>query len=174
MNRAASRCIALIGYRGSGKSTLGARLAEALARPFFDLDREIELAQGRSIAALFREEGEPAFRQIEAETLAGIIVRPGIVLAPGGGIVERRENRDLLRAKAFTIHLDVPTATLLARLSGSDRPKLTTLALEDEVRTLLERRGPLYRECADVVLAIPDGESVAVTVSRLRELALAS
>ena len=159
-------CIALLGFRGAGKSTLGARLAAELRRPFFDLDREIELAQGRTIAALLAD-GEPGFRQIEAETLEGIVARPGIVLAPGGGIVERVDNRLLLRRQAHSILLDVPAEVLLARLAGSARPRLTSLPFEEEVRTLLARRLPLYRECAAQVLAIEAGESIETTISRL-------
>jgi len=163
--------IALIGFRGSGKSTLGARLAAELKRPFFDLDREIEVAQGRTIAALFREEGEAAFRRIEAETLEGIAARPGIVLAPGGGAVELAESRLLLRHRCRSIYLDVPIVELVARLSaGGGRPALTELPLGDEVALVAARRDPLYLESAELVLKIAPGESEATTYSRLREL----
>ena len=177
-------CLALLGYRGAGKSTLGARLAEGLRRPFFDLDREIEMAQGRTIAALFRDEGEAAFRRIEAETLDGIVARgllarPGIVLAPGGGIVETPANRALLRTRCCAIYLDVPAAVLLARLEGqaahgAERPRLTALPLAEEVRTVLARRDPLYRECARHVLTIAAAESVDDTIRRVRGLFAAS
>lgn len=166
----ASRCVALVGFRGAGKSTLGARLAADLRLPFFDLDREIELAQGRSIAAIFRAEGEAAFRAIEAETLAGIAVRPDLVLAPGGGVVERAENRELLRTRCRAVYLDVPAAALTARLAAGARPALTTLPPDEEVRTLLARRDPLYRECAACVLDVGADESAEATYSRLREL----
>ncbi len=139
-----------------------------MKRPLFDLDREIELAQGRSIAALFREEGEVAFRQIEAETLDGVIVRPGIVLAPGGGVVERPDNRALLREHAFALFLDVDEGALIARLRGSsNRPPLTALDAEEEIRTVARRRRPLYQECAELTLSIPPNESVAQTWERL-------
>ena len=171
MKSAASHCIALVGFRASGKSTLGARLAEELRRPFFDLDREIELAQGRSVTALFRDDSEPAFRRIEAETLAGVIVRPGIVLAPGGGAVELASNRELLRARAFVVHLDVAVAELIVRLrNGAARPRLTGLAFEDEARAVVARRAPLYRECADAVLEVGAGESIETTWTRLGSL----
>jgi shikimate kinase len=164
MKSAASHCIALVGHRAAGKSTLGARLAAELKRPLFDLDREIELAQGRTIAALFRDEGEAAFREIEAQTLEGVIARPGIVLAPGGGAVERLESRRLLAQRAAVVHLDVPAAALVERLrAAGPRPRLTELSLEEETRTLLERRAPLYRECADVVVAVDVAEKVETT-----------
>jgi shikimate kinase len=165
------RCIALLGFRGAGKSTLGSRLALELARPFFDLDAEIEQAQGRSVAAIFREDGEAAFRRVESETLEGVVVRPGIVLATGGGIVEAAGNRKLLRERAFSIFLDVPAPALARRLAaGALRPRLTDLDLEEEVEMVLARRRPLYSECADRVLGIGLEESVAATFSRWRAL----
>jgi shikimate kinase len=166
-----NRPIALLGMRGSGKSTLGALLAESLRRPFFDLDRELELAQGRSVAAILREDGEAAFRALEAETLAGIVPRQGTVLATGGGIVERDENRTLLRSSCRTIWLDVPVDALVRRLAEQGgRPPLTALAWDEEVRTLATRRAPLYREAATDVLAIARDESVESSISRLRTL----
>ncbi len=164
----ARHCIALVGFRGSGKSVLGARLAAGLRRPFFDLDREIELAHGRSIRDLFRD-GETAFRELEAETLAGVIPRPGIVLAPGGGAILRRASRDLLRARSFCLFLDVPEEELVARLGdGAGRPPLTNLPLAEEVRTILRQRRPLYLECADAVVEVAAGEPVDATFLRMR------
>jgi shikimate kinase len=165
----ARRCIALVGFRGSGKSVLGARLAAELRRPFFDLDREIELAQGRTIGALFRDDGEPAFRELEAETLAGVVARPGIVLAPGGGAILRPDSRALLRERSFCVYLDVAEAEILARLGdGGGRPRLTRLPFDDEVRTVSRQRRPLYLECADAVVEVAAGEAVDATFLRLR------
>jgi shikimate kinase len=165
------RCIALVGFRGCGKSVLGARLAERLARPFFDLDREIEMAQGRTIRDLFERDGEPAFRRIEAETLAGILARPGIVLAPGGGAVLARESRDLLRSRSFCVFLDVSVDVLQGRLAdGAGRPRLTNLPFADEVREVVRQRRPLYRECADAILEVGADESVDETFRRLHAL----
>jgi len=164
----ARHCIALVGFRGSGKSVLGARLAAELKRPFFDLDREIELAQGRTIRDLFRA-GEEAFRDLEAETLEGVLPRPGIVLAPGGGAVLRRESREQLRSRSFCVFLDVPEDVLVARLGdGGGRPRLTSLPFAEEVRTVARQRRPLYLECADAVVAVVAGESTDTTFLRLR------
>jgi shikimate kinase len=171
MRSKARRCIALIGPRGSGKSELGARLATKRARPFFDLDREIELAQGRTIGALFEQEGEAAFRAIEAETLAGVIVRPGIVLAPGGGAILSPGSRELLRQESFCVFLDVATAALEERLAaGPARPRLTDLPFAAEIRELARRRRPLYLECADAILTVAGGESVEESFRRLDEV----
>jgi len=164
----ARHCIALVGFRGAGKSVLGALLAAELKRPFFDLDREIELAQGRSIRDLFRA-GEEAFRDLEAETLEGVLPRPGIVLAPGGGAVLRPESRARLRSRSFCVFLDVPEDELVARLGdGGGRPRLTSLPFAQEVRTVARQRRPLYLECADAVVAVAAGESADATFLRLR------
>lgn len=171
MRSKARHCIALIGPRGAGKSELGARLAAKRARPFFDLDREIELAQGRTIRSLFEQEGEEAFRALEAETLEGVIVRPGIVLAPGGGAVLRPESRALLRSGSFCLFLDVAPDVLLARLAaGPERPRLTDLPLADEIRELAGRRRPLYLECADAILTVSGDESIDESFERLDEV----
>jgi shikimate kinase len=171
MKSQARHCVALVGLRGSGKSELGAHLAARLARPFFDLDREIELAQGRTIAALFEREGEAAFRELEAETLAGVIVRPGIVLAPGGGAVLRAESRQLLKLRSFCVFLDVATDVLEARLEiGAARPRLTSLPFAEEIRAVARQRRPLYLECADAVLEVGADETVDESFRRLGAL----
>jgi shikimate kinase len=100
-----------------------------------------------------------------------VIVRSGIVLAPGGGIVERAGNRELLRDRCRTIWLDVPAEVLIERLGGpGQRPPLTSLPWDDEVRTLVARRAPLYRECAHRVLAIAAEDSIETTFARLLEV----
>jgi shikimate kinase len=157
--------------RGCGKSELGARLAARLARPLFDLDREIELAQGRTVRALFEQEGEAAFRRIEAETLEGVIVRPRIVLAPGGGAVLAARSRELLKRRSFCVFVDVPADLLEERLkAGTERPRLTDLPFADEIREVARRRRPLYLECADAILAVERGDSVEESFRRLGEL----
>jgi shikimate kinase len=111
---------------------------------------------------------------VEAETLEGVVARPGIVLAPGGGAVERSESRILLRRLCRVVYLDVAPEILIGRLEDGDRPPLTGLPLDEEVRTLRARRDPLYRECAQQVLVVSDDEPASTTYSRLRDLLLAS
>src|SRR5689334_13470824 len=90
--------LALVGYRGTGKTTVGRIVAERLGRPFFDADRVLEEREGRPIASLFAEGGEASFRDREEETLRDLTAdRPGSVLATGGGAILREGNRLALR-----------------------------------------------------------------------------
>jgi shikimate kinase len=97
--------IALIGYRGTGKTTVAQQLALRLGWDWVDADVELELRAGKSIAAIFADDGESAFRDLEATTLDDLIRRDRTVLALGGGIVLRPENRALLRPASLPLHL---------------------------------------------------------------------
>src|SRR5579871_3485016 len=88
--------IALIGYRGVGKTTVAQRLALALGWQWVDADVELELEAGRSITEIFASEGEPAFRERENQILARLVERPQTVVALGGGVVLRADNRQLM------------------------------------------------------------------------------
>jgi shikimate kinase/3-dehydroquinate synthase len=131
---------------GAGKSTVGARVAELAARPFVDLDRLIERRHG-PIPELF-ERGEPQFRRIEEETLAEVLAGPDAVIALGGGAVLSPPSRERLRARAFTVYLDVALETAWARVRGSDRPLAQH---EDDFRRLYESRQSAYAKAADAV-----------------------
>lgn len=154
-NRAETGGIALIGYRAAGKSSVGARLAGLLDRPFVDLDQAIEERASRSIARIFETDGEDAFRELEQEVLVEqVSSQPNCVLATGGGIVLRASNRRVLRGFGLVVWLDADAETLVARLKVDPRgrPSLTALGLIEEVAAVLSERRPLYQECADLVL----------------------
>jgi shikimate kinase/3-dehydroquinate synthase len=129
---------------GSGKSTVGARVAELTRRSFVDLDGLIEKRHG-PIPELFRR-GEPEFRKIEEETLAEVLAGPEAVIALGGGAVLSPLNRERLGARAFTVYLDVAVETAWERVRGSDRPLAQR---EDEFRRLYESRQAVYANAAD-------------------------
>src|SRR6516162_10018276 len=114
--------LALVGTRGSGKTTVGQILAERLVRPFLDADVELEGKLGRSIAALFAEEGEPAFRDWEERVLHELTTgHPEAILATGGGVVLREANRKALRSFGFVVWLRADPGTASARLRADRR-----------------------------------------------------
>ncbi len=149
--------IALVGYRGSGKTSIGVALAHALGWRFIDTDAVVSEQEGGDIARIFRERGEAYFRTKESEALIASLTGTNVVIATGGGIVESPDNRALLHGKAFTVYLSASVETLLSRIDGTDRPPLTGLPMKDEVRTVVERRMPYYREAAHAVVDTGQG-----------------
>lgn len=151
------RRILLIGPRGSGKTTVGRRLAARLAWSFVDADELLEAREGRSVAAIFAADGEAGFRDRESVLLSELAQKPDHVIATGGGIVLRPENRRTLRVAGFCIWLTADPTTLWARIqadpaTAARRPALTPLLGRAEVERLLTEREPLYREVAHLVV----------------------
>ena len=142
----ADKHLALIGFMGAGKSTLGRVVAERIGRLFVDLDEEIERKARTSVAELFAE-GEAAFRALE-ETLAAEILGRGdpVVAALGGGAVLSEQTRAMLRTRALSVLVDVDVGDAWERVRGGNRPLAKD---EGEFHTLFEQRRPLYEEVAD-------------------------
>lgn len=137
--------VILIGMPGSGKSTVGRALAEALGRPFVDLDAEIVRAAGCSIPELFQQGGEPHFREWERRIVAEQGKRSGLVIATGGGVVLDRRNYDPLRQNGCLLFLRRP----LDKLATEGRPLSTDRAA---LEAMYEKRLPLYRAFAGAVI----------------------
>lgn len=149
--------LALVGYRGTGKSTVGRIVAERLGRPFADADAVLEARLGRTIAELFASEGEAFFREEEERTLAELVERRGLVLATGGGVVLRAANRGRLRRFGRVVWLRALPEVIAERLRGDDRtavlrPALTSAGTLEEIERVLADREPWYREVADVII----------------------
>ena len=144
--------VAIVGYMGSGKTTVGRSLAGALGQEFVDLDRALAKRAGKSIPEIFAEGGEEHFRDLEhrvlRESLEGGTAG---VLACGGGVVVRPENRALLRGTT-TVFLREDTEVLYRRTRGPSRP-LRAESREEFERRYAERL-PLYREVADVEVEV--------------------
>ncbi|MFI0545913.1 MAG: shikimate kinase [Brachymonas sp.] len=143
--------IALVGLPGSGKSTISRQLGRLLQCPVLDTDAVIEEYIGCSIAYYFEREGEAAFRDLESKTLAETLELRGrsAVIATGGGIVLRAENRAVLRSNAYTVYLHAEPEQLLARLKNDrSRPLLQNTHLPDKLRSLYAQRHKLYQEVA--------------------------
>lgn len=148
----------LIGYRGSGKTTVGRLVAERLGRPFLDADVVLEERYGQTIREIFAAEGEGDFRDKESAVLADLCTRTDAVIATGGGVILRDVNRGLLRRNGFVAWLTAEPQTLLERIRGDPttaqrRPALSGGGL-GEIEQLLAVRGPLYRACADVIVPV--------------------
>lgn len=156
-----SQNVILIGYRGTGKSTVARRLSLALGWDWIDADVELELKAGKSIAAVFAEDGEQVFRDLESRLLIELTRRSRTVLAVGGGAVLRKENRAAMRDSGKVVWLRANPGTILARVAGDAstadrRPNLTTAGGLAEVEQLLALRTPLYAECADATIDTDD------------------
>ena len=148
MATALDRHLALIGFMGAGKTTLGARAADLIGRQFWDLDREIEQSVRRSIPDLFRREGgETQFRLLEAEeTMRTLKREKPAVVALGGGAIETPAIREALREHALTVLIEVDPDAAWNRVADSARP----LAKDPQrFRELYDRRRGLYEEAAD-------------------------
>ena len=157
----------LVGFMGSGKSTVGRRLAARLGVPFVDLDEAFEAMAGETIRATFETRGEAWFRQREAELLRGTADLPAAVVALGGGTFVFPENAAFVRRHGVSVFLDVPFEALSARLGGkaADRPLFRSV---EEARQLYETRRPFYR-MADLTVSVSPDTTVDDLVQRIAE-----
>jgi shikimate kinase len=168
--------VTLIGYRATGKTTLAKLLAERLGWDWIDADVEIEHRAGKSIAKIFAEEGEPAFRDLEARVIADLCQREHLVLAAGGGAPLRLESRQAMRQAGQVVWLMARPETIWARMSGdattaSRRPSLTGQNPWDEIVQLLQVREPIYRETAHFAIDTEGKSPTELTAEILTQLA---
>ncbi len=149
--------IVLIGYRATGKSTLARLLAQRLGWEWIDGDVEVERRAGKAIARIFAEDGEPAFRDLEAQVTCELCRRDRLVLAAGGGAPLRPETRQAMRVGGKVVWLVARPETILDRMSADPttpgrRPSLTGRGQLEEIVHLLAVREPIYRQTADLVV----------------------
>lgn len=149
--------ITLIGYRGTGKSTLAAPLAQRLGWCWIDADVELERRAGRTIKQIFETDGEPEFRRLERELLAELLQQDRLVVAAGGGAILNEATRHDLKTSGPVIWLQASADVVERRLAtdpttGQRRPNLTASGGRDEIERLLKIREPLYRECSTIVV----------------------
>lgn len=136
---------------GTGKSTIGHGLSKRLDWPFIDSDHEVVEAAGLSIPEIFSLHGENSFRDLETETLAGLVQQTNRVIATGGGIIQREANRRLIAENSFVIWLTASHEAILERvLRNRNRPLVQTADPAQTVRDLLRQREPLYAEIANL------------------------
>lgn len=160
---------AFVGMMGSGKTSIGRLFAARAGLPFLDSDAEIERRAGRTVRAIFAEQGEAAFRIIERDTIAESLACAPLVLATGGGAMAEPETRALLLARSCTIWLDAPAEILFARISRTtERPLLGS---SEAFAALLESRRSAYAEAALRIDAIGAPEVIlARVIQGIREV----
>ena len=147
----------LIGYRGSGKTTVAAELGQLLGWKWLDADDEIERRAGKTIKEIFAFSGEQSFRDLEAAVVADLATRTSHVVALGGGAVLREESRLAIRGSGKVVWLQASPEVLFQRISGDAstaerRPNLTATGGLAEVERLLAIRTPIYAACADLTV----------------------
>lgn len=145
------KSIVLVGFMGSGKSTVGRALHQRLGYPLVDMDQWIEQRARKSIAAIFADEGEQAFRDMETSLLEELDepAAPRRIISTGGGVIGREENRVLLRRLGYVVWLHAPMEVILERTAKNrERPLLHTDDPAARIAALMEARKPLYEEVA--------------------------
>lgn len=155
-----TRNIFLVGMPGAGKSTVGRLLAGALGQTFIDSDEEIVQRNGVEIATIFEIEGEAGFRERETAVINALTSKSPIVLATGGGAILREDNRRILRERGLVVYLRASLDMLEARTQKKHgngtttrvRPLLEGPNRRAALESLLKLRGPLYEQCAHLVV----------------------
>ena len=149
--------IVLIGFRGTGKSTVGRLLAKRLERDFIDSDKYIEDSTGKTIKSIFEEDGEEGFRTIEVDTIAELSKADNKVISAGGGAVLREGNVRNLKDNGFLVLLEATPEIIHNRIAQDknttqQRPSLTDKKPLDEIKHLIEQREHAYKNAADYTI----------------------
>lgn len=150
--------IILIGFMGSGKSSVGVRLSYQMKRTMIDTDKWIEQKHKRTVSEIFAHSGEASFRDMETDCLKELIRQADKqIISVGGGLPLRKENHGLLKELGVVLYLKVTPETVYQRLKAdTTRPLLQVEDPEKKIRTLLEERAPIYEACADIVLDVSE------------------
>jgi len=169
--------IILVGFMGTGKTTIGRALADRLKRAFIDMDVELEARAGKPIPRIFAEDGEAVFRRMERDLVVELAGRPvrhslggggsNLVIAAGGGIVLNPDNIRDFSATGRVICLQAAPDEILRRVAGSShRPLLEQGAKDERIRNLLRQRQPLYDAIA--IRVDTTGQTVDQIIARIQ------
>ena len=163
----------LTGFMGVGKSKIGLILAQRMGRFFFDTDQMVELRAGKSVAAIFADEGEEYFRQLEHSCVLAISDRSDVVVALGGGAITRQNNVEAVRRKGVLVCLEASVDTIFARVDRrNDRPLLAGLGPEEKrakIVQMLDERAPFYDQ-AHIKLRTSETQAPEDTAQQLIKL----
>ena len=160
------RPIVFFGMMGSGKTTIGKKLAMDLNLSWVDTDLYIENTKHQSISSIFETQGESYFRDCETNALQQLINHPGVI-STGGGIIVRQENRQLLTEHTLVIFLETEITTLIKRLDINNRPLLQNEMIETKLTSLYKARENFYRDCAHITVKT-DHLTVAEVVEQIK------
>ncbi len=161
--------IFLIGMMGTGKTTVGRKLAEQICYPWVDIDQQLEKDFGFTIAEYFQRYGEEAFRQQESHMLQKLVHQSPSVITTGGGIVLREENRSLMVKHGRVVHLTAHLEELIRRLQGDQSRPLLAGNLEKRIQQLMIERAALYQSTAHVTIDTTN-QSPCSIVSEVKRL----
>ena len=164
--------ITLIGYRGSGKSSVARLLATTLEMPWVDSDDVIEERTGRSIREIFSRDGESAFRRSEQDVIRELTGRDSLVIAAGGGAILTAENRRRMKEAGPVVWLQASTEQLAERIQQDEttadrRPSLTGQSVSEEIKTVLNSRLMQYQDAATITINT-DGLSLDQVTAEIR------
>lgn len=141
-----NRAIALIGFMGTGKTTIGSLLAKKTGFLFVDTDATIEKKEGRKISEIFAKDGETYFRKLETETLQAVLTKDKQIISTGGGIILKAENRQLLQNHSYLICLRASPEVIYQRTKeDKNRPLLMGVDPKKQIEALLSKRQAAYR-----------------------------
>ena len=153
-------CVFLVGPPGAGKSTVGRHLAAHLQAEFFDLDEVIQERAGADIPWIFDVEGESGFRDRESAVVRDFVSRDNVVIATGGGVILRTENRTAMSSASTVVYLEASLSTLVSRTEGrTKRPLLVGNNVREVLQEIMTVREPLYREVADITVPSTGGSA---------------
>lgn len=157
MGRDEHQNIAIVGFMGAGKSTVGGLLASRLHMEAVDLDEVITARAGRSVSEIFAEEGEDGFREIEHRALWAELERDGRIISCGGGVLTREDNLEILRDRCHVFYIKISPRVAVERLQGErGRPLLEGKELAETVQGLMAAREERYIQAAHEVIRADD------------------
>lgn len=167
--KAKEGALVLIGFMGSGKSTIGRKISESWGFKFLDTDELIEKEEKRTVSEIFAESGEPYFRSLETKAISGDFCElGGCVISCGGGLPMRAENREPLKKSGRVIYLKTSPETVMKRLKNdTTRPLLQRKDKEEAIKSLMKEREPVYCDLADITV-ITDGKSVEQVLEEIK------
>ena len=153
---------------GAGKTTVGKKLAQLVKHDFLDTDQQIEEKEGITISQIFHQKGEEYFRKLETECISCLLKEcRGKVIAVGGGLPLREENRKYLKELGRVVYLKATPETIYKRVKkDTSRPLLQTANLKEKVRRMMEEREPFYTQIADLILTI-DNKNIDQIISEI-------